>query len=259
MSRKKSETFEERWSKLHEELEGISDKEVFLKRQDFLLRISRAISWFDRAKQLRQMRKEDVEGTKNDLDTQFIFFWISFNALYARDPLEYLAKEGNTERERFEKYFRNLLKFDNKASNQICKVIENTKAVIKLLENRFIDPYFWDYYHKHPLKRGGKHPNWEKKRRTKGFNDAKKSQSAFKMLSIIFGRLYTLRNQIMHGGSAWKEDLSRGQLREATGVMYKLLPVFIDLMLENPEADWGCSFYPRVEGKPIINPEYLRA
>lgn len=251
MSQKKSETFEERCNKLHGELKDVSDKEAFLKKQDFLLRLSRAISWFDRAKHIRQLRKENVEETKKDLDSQFIFFWISFNALYARDPLEYFSEEGNTEKERFEKYFRNLLKFDNKASKHICKVIENTKAIIKLLENRFVDPYFWDYYHRYPLKREAKHPNWNKKKRTKGFDDAKKAQSAFKMLSIIFGRLYTLRNQIMHGGSAWKEDLNHGQLREATEIMYKLLPVFIDLMLNNPEADWGRSFFPRVEGKPI--------
>ena len=267
MSRKKSEILEEKWKKLyadfeerypHRNFKSTSDKEIFVKREDFLLRLRRAISWFDRARQLRQLRKENEEEKKKDLDSQFIFFWISFNALYARDPHKQFEKENQPEQERkvFEKYFRNLLKFDNKAHNgRIYKAIENTKAVLKLLDNRFVEPHFWEYYHKNFLKREEK-KNWDTTKIIKSFDNAKKEPEAntFKMLSIIFGRLYTLRNQIIHGGSAWKADLNRGQLRDATEIMYKLLPVFIDLMLENPDADWGKSFYPRVGGKPIIYP-----
>lgn len=259
MSRKKSEILEKKWNNLYRDFierypnrnfKDTSDKEVFLKKQDSLLRLRRAISWFDRAEHLRRLRKENEEEIKIDRDSQFIFFWISFNALYGRDP-----QEKEQEHDQIKKYFYNLQKSDNKAHNsRIYKVIENTPAVRKLLENRFIDFYFWEYYHKNPLKRDEK-KNWDKTRITKGFNNAKKEPNIFRMLSIIFDHLYVLRNQIMHGGSAWKVDLNRAQLRDATEIMHKLLPVFIDLMLENIEADWGKSFYPRVEGKPIIDSE----
>ena len=252
MNQKKSETFEERWNKLHDELKDISDKEDSFKRQDFLLRTSRAISWFDRAEQLMEI---DGEGVENDLDTPFIFFWISFNTLYARDPLEFFTKRGKREKNTFKRYFRNLLELD-KNHNHIYKTIENKKEVLGLLKNKFIDPLFWDYYHKYPLKREEEYPNWDRKKRTKSFDDAKKETepNTLKMLTAIFGRLYTLRNQIMHGGSAWKEYLKRGQLSDATKIMHELLSVFIDLMLDNPEADWGGVFYPRVLKKPIIDP-----
>lgn len=264
MSRK-FEILEEKWNRQHADFtekypnidfKNISEneKKTFFKRQDFLLRIRRANSWFDRAKQLKQLRKENEEERKKDLDSQFIFFWISFNALYARDPHDFSENEGDREQERFKNYLRKLLKFDNNAHNShIYKAIKNTRAVTKLLKNKFVDPGFWEYYHKNFLKRG-ETKKWSTERITKSFNDAKEEANTSKMLSIIFGRLYYLRNQIIHGGSAWKVDLNRGQLRDATEIMYKLLPIFINLMLENPEDDWGKSFYPRVGGKPIIYP-----
>lgn len=269
MSRKKNEILE-KWDRLykdfmeeyppHRDFKNVSEKKEFIKRQDFLLRLRRAISWFDRAKQLRQLRKENEEERKRDLDSQFIFFWISFNALYARDPHKRFEEEDKqkdeSEQDRFKKYFRSLLKIDNKAHNsRIYKAIDNTKAVTKLLDNKFVDSRFWDYYHENFLERA-EQKNWDTTKVIKSFDNAKKEAepNISKMLSIIFDRLYTLRNQIMHGGSAWKVDLNRGQLRDATGIMYKLLPVFIDLMLENPETNWGKSFYPRVGGKPILYP-----
>lgn len=279
MSLKKSETFEERWNKLHRDFierypphknfKNNSEKKAFLKEQDFLLRLSRAISWFERAKQLRKLRKGGEEEKKKDLDTQFIFFWISFNALYARDPIEYFGREDTKENENnkkkslkekdfFEKYFRNLWKLDKK-HDRIYKIIMNTKKVIDLLENKFVAPYFWSFYHENPLKRKEDNPNWDKSESTKGFKSARERRDTFKMLSIIFGHLYTLRNQVMHGGSAWKVDhLNRRQLDDATEIMYKLLSVFIDIMLKNPEANWGASFYPRVLGKPVIDTDYLK-
>ena len=71
------------------------------------------------------------------------------------------------------------------------------------------------------------------------------------MLSVVFTRLYTLRNQLMHGSATWKGGLNLAQLREGTKIMCWLLPVFIDIMLENSEADWGEVFYPRLGGEPM--------
>ena len=268
MSQNKSDTFEERWNKLYRDFmerypsrvdsKNTFRKKAFIKEQDFLLRLSRAMSWFNRAKQLRQLRKESIEERKKDLDAQFIFFWISFNALYARDPVGYFGRDGVTEKILREKYFCNLWKFDKK-SNRIYEVIENTKEVLDLLKNEFVAHYFWNHYHENPFKRDEEHPSWNKMKNTKKFKSAEEKRDISKMLTIIFGYLYTLRNQVMHGGSAWKVDhLNRGQLDDAAGIMHKLLPVFIDIMLENPDADWGDSFYPRILGKPIIDKDYLK-
>ena len=44
--------------------------------EDFRLRIHRSLSWLQRAEQAKQ---------EQDIDSQFIFLWISFNAAYAKD------------------------------------------------------------------------------------------------------------------------------------------------------------------------------
>ena len=55
---KKSKILKEKWNKLHRDFieryphrdfKSTSEKQAFVRREDFLLRISRAISWFDRA------------------------------------------------------------------------------------------------------------------------------------------------------------------------------------------------------------------
>ena len=44
--------------------------------EDFKLRIHRTLSWLQRAEQAQ---------LEQDLDSQFIFLWIGFNAVYAKD------------------------------------------------------------------------------------------------------------------------------------------------------------------------------
>ena len=44
--------------------------------EDFRLRIHRSLSWMQRAEQAQ---------LEQDFDSQFIFLWISFNAVYAKD------------------------------------------------------------------------------------------------------------------------------------------------------------------------------
>ena len=83
------------------------------------------------------------------------------------------------------------------------------------------------------------------------FKKAKAIMGIDEMLSIVFARLYTLRNQLMHGHATWKGGLNLAQLREGTKIMRWLPLVFIDIMLENPESNWGKVFYPRLYGRPM--------
>lgn len=43
-------------------------------------------------------------------------------------------------------------------------------------------------------------------------------------LNTIFSRLYTLRNQIVHGGSTWNSSKNRQQLKDANNILSKILP-----------------------------------
>jgi hypothetical protein len=68
-----------------------------------------------------------------------------------------------------------------------------------------------------------------------------------RILSVVFDRLYVLRNQLVHGGATWNSGVNRNQVRDGATVMGFLLPVFIDIMMDNPGRDWGKPFYPVVD------------
>jgi hypothetical protein len=68
-----------------------------------------------------------------------------------------------------------------------------------------------------------------------------------RILSVVFDRLYVLRNQLIHGGATWHSSVNRGQVRDGAAVLGWLLPVFIDIMMDNAARDWGRPFYPVVE------------
>ncbi len=67
------------------------------------------------------------------------------------------------------------------------------------------------------------------------------------MLSILFDRLYVLRNQLVHGGATWDSSANRDQVRDGAALLGCLLPVFINLMMDNPHREWAMPNYPVVD------------
>ena len=65
-------------------------------------------------------------------------------------------------------------------------------------------------------------------------------------LSFVFDRLYVLRNQLVHGGSTWNSAVNRDQVRDGAVILGFLMPVFVDIMMDHPDEDWGKPFYPVV-------------
>ena len=66
------------------------------------------------------------------------------------------------------------------------------------------------------------------------------------VLSIVLSRIYTLRNQLVHGGATWGSSVNREQLRDCTRLMRKLVPLVIEVMMDHPETRWGDACYPVV-------------
>lgn len=65
------------------------------------------------------------------------------------------------------------------------------------------------------------------------------------ILLVLFNLLYTLRNQLMHGGSTYKSSLNRKQLQDGCQILSALLPAFLYIALENADSlDLGKPFYP---------------
>ena len=193
------------------------------------LRIHRALSWWQRA-----LQADDVDG-------RFIFLWIAFNAAYATEIDEqYRLSEQAT----FQAFLEKLCAMDH--SKQIDTLVwqEFSSTIRILLDTPYVLQSFWDWQRKKITAE-----EWKKRL------DQGKQQASYALangntaglLSIIFSRLYTLRNQLMHGGATWNSFVNRSQLRDCTKLLDKLVPVIISLMLENPNTLWGDACYPVVE------------
>ena len=66
------------------------------------------------------------------------------------------------------------------------------------------------------------------------------------VLNVVLSRIYTLRNQLIHGGATWRSGVNRDQLRDCVNFMGKLVPLIIEIMMDHPETLWGEACYPVV-------------
>ncbi len=191
---------------------------------DFGLRIHRAISWIGRAEQ-----------AVGDLDASFVFYWIAFNAAYAQD------RDPVAERDAFRDFFTQLSRLD-KEHRIHSEVWTAFSGPIRLfLENRYVFAPFWQ--HQNGI---AGYDDWQARftaAKTR-FHTALGQRDAVLILSMLFDRLYVLRNQIVHGGATWNSSANRDQLRDGTRILGTLLPAIVDLMMDHPTEDWGRPWYP---------------
>ena len=195
--------------------------------ESIALRIHRALSWLQRAEQC------------DDEDGCFIFLWIAFNAAYANELGENKMGEGQL----FNNFLKRLIELDNE--KRLHKIIwqQYTGAIRLLLDNPFVYQPFWNHQNGQPG-----FENWQEH-----FNQAKKSsQKALvsndtqTLLGIVFSRLYTLRNQLVHGGATWNSKTNREQLRDANRILGDIVPTVIEILMDNTQAYWGEACYPVV-------------
>ena len=61
-------------------------------------------------------------------------------------------------------------------------------------------------------------------------------------------RLYQMRNQLIHGGATYKSSV-RDQVRDSANLLGRLVPLIVEIMLDNPQEAWGDIYYPVVDTK----------
>jgi len=191
------------------------------------IRLHRAISWLKAA-----------EEQEKSQDLRFICLWVSVNSLYAMDEARF---EKMQERERFGDFVDRLLTCDEES--RVYNILWNkfSGPVRLLIENKYVYGPFWDNLR-------GEDRNWEK-----GFqqsivdaNLALSKKNVRHLLRIVLDRLYVLRNQLVHGGSTYKSQINRAQIRDGGNLLSALLPVMIELIMVNGEEDWGRIYFPVV-------------
>lgn len=199
--------------------------------EDFRLRIHRAISWLEKSENAKEL---------DDLDTQFIALWISFNSAYAREMDIYPG-----ERKEFNRFLLSICECDK--SQRLYDLIWNkfAKAIRVLIENKFVYQTFWNYQNGQISKKQFKQSF--KNNREKAYLALENVDTPY-ILRVVFSRLYTLRNQILHGGATYNSQTNRGQLKDGCRVLSLLIPEILQIMMENhQEINWGKPYYPVVK------------
>lgn len=198
--------------------------------ENLALRVHRALSWLDRA--------EQAEG---DLDAQFIFLWIAFNAAYANEIDDH---HRFTEQETFRNFIDRLCQLDeeNLLSDLVWK--EFTGSIRVLLSNQYVFQPFWDF---HNGKKSEQEWQGDFKTANAFAHKALGHKNTSAVLSVIFSRLYTLRNQTMHGGATWNSAVNRDQMRDAVAFMSKFVPSIVTIMMDSSEELWGEPCFPVID------------
>jgi hypothetical protein len=136
------------------------------------------------------------------------------------------------------------LSLDNRKTIEQLVWDQFSGSIRLLLDNRYIYQDYWDY-------RNGKLTEEQCRGR---FDDANKAARAAlvqrdtaTVLSIVLSRLYTLRNQLMHGGATWNSSVNRNQVKDGANLLGKLVPLVIEIMMDNVDTLWGDACYPVVD------------
>lgn len=212
--------------------EGLKNKQRELRSgfsEELTLRVHRGLSWYGRAC-----------NEVSDQDVRFILLWIAFNATYA----SFINGDSSGDKQTFKSFFRTLISLNRSRSIYQLVWYRFSKPIRGLLDNRFVFAPFWEHYNGLPGNR-----DWADKleRDSSIVDEAVKRLDTATILPVLFERLYVLRNQLVHGGSTWASKVNREQVCDGADILIELVPIFIDIMMDNPKHPWGKPYYPVVD------------
>ncbi|TCB67500.1 HEPN domain-containing protein [Acinetobacter sp. ANC 4178] len=191
----------------------------------FNLRLHRGISWFKKAMLLDE-----------DLDLKFISLWISFNAIYAREGTTLQPQQG------VKQFLTVLSQLDHEHKIEYVLEHKGKQTIHLILDNPYIYQGFWDY-HNHKISQASWKAEFEAEQHI--VHQALQSRKTAEILSFLFARLNTLRNQILQGGVAYNSVVNRRYIVDGCSILSTLIPIFMYILLENAEQlDTDKPFYP---------------
>ncbi|WP_413772950.1 hypothetical protein [Acinetobacter sp. MB5] len=192
--------------------------------------MQRGLSWLRKAKDLDQ-----------DVDLQFVSLWIAFNAIYAENLQETLDED----QQRLRQFLLRLYGVDRERRIERCVWKNCSRSIIDWSNHPYFDQKQWDFQNQKIDKQEWKTHSILNQQRVQ---QALAEHDTVELLLIVFSRLYTLRNQIVHGGSTYNSAIMRRHLRIASQVLMTLLTQFMHVFLEHGgELDQEKPFYPMVQ------------
>ena len=201
-------------------------------------------------------------------DDKFVFLWIAFNAAYGLALLDPNVHPRAARKKEWEKLKGFLGKLIHKDTEQAIRdVLWGAKlsdrhgdgslrgAVPRLLANQYVYCLFWHCVHNRVDNRWRAEFRRANDRCTRHLAVSKalvKPARVGYVLKEVFSRLYTLRNQMFHGGTTCGTGKGRGQLEDATRVMENLMPAVLSILqvhigLHRSTDYWGVVAYPHVD------------
>ncbi|MCG3747690.1 hypothetical protein EXA20_11685 [Vibrio cincinnatiensis] len=214
---------------MHQQLKERHRRERDSYPQALSLRVHRALSWLNKAEQCE------------DYDSQFIFLWIAFNAAYAQD---FDSTQNFCERGLYQEFLAKIVNLDT--SKKLSEIVwsQYSTSIRLILNNEYIFQAFWKFQARQITQEQWKQD--QSKAKTAA-NSALASGDTTTVLSILFSRLYTLRNQLLHGGTTYNSLANREQLRDCTSLLSSIVPVVIEVMMDGTGQIWGDAIYPLLE------------
>ena len=203
------------------------------------VRIHRSLSWLKRG-------QNEIDG---DPDAAFIFHWIGFEALCS-------GQSRPAAKNKIRAFLRAAIRADRDDSIYNRVIASESETILALVANAYVYTPFWNHYYG---KLSPQEPTeWADSligsvRRT--LDNLKRGEArTFGALEVLFERLRELRNQMSHGGATWEGGANRDQVRDGARIMSCLLPIFLDLMMDNPNsfADAVGSPPPNLDSPEII-------
>jgi len=196
--------------------------------EDTSLRAHRTLSWLRAA--------EEAES----FDAKFIFLWIAFNSVYGQEIEPSVAFN---EKGLFREFLDRLIRLDQ--GDLLYEIAwENYSGKIRLfINNPYVSRHFWSHHAGLVNK-----TEWKRRfdRNLKDANRALATKDTVVFTCILFDRLYTLRNQLIHGAATYKGKVNRSQVRDGARILEQFVPAMIFVLLENPTAEWGVPCFPPV-------------
>ncbi len=214
---------------LKEKHRGLRDNWTSKNARLNAVRVHRALSWIKAAE----------ENTNNNI--AFISLWIAFNSLYGSG--EESNQKHCPERRSFKDFFAKVIPLDKEGYISTEIWTQYTNLFKNFISNKYVCEAFW-------LWQNNEINEAEFIRRFElDITISKKamgSQESVKFLGILFDRMYILRNQIFHGASTFDSNVNKEQLDLAVKILHRIIPVLVDILMDNPEENWGTIAYPVV-------------
>ena len=194
------------------------------------IRLHRALSWVTKAEELQE----------SDVDNAFINAWIGLNACYS------LANGVMGDTKTFKQFASRVTELDNRIYDHLW--FNYSKFVKSLTENQYVYEPFWQSY-----RQGNDHWRDAFEKRKAAAMRALANNDASTVLQIALASLYTLRNQLVHGGATYGSKVNREQVTKGTHLLLSIVPVIIDLMIDYHDKPWGEISYPVVDPSKLVS------